>query len=159
MGPLDYSYQGDGSIGPLKGRRAAEVVGRPAIVRESPDYETLVASLDVLVVRPATESVTTAFLYFICRTEAFASHTYAHTTGTTVLHLGKRALPTFSFSLPPADLMHEFDELAAEALKRAQAAEAESLTLAELRDTLLPKLISGEVRVEDPERLLGEAAS
>ena len=31
----------------------------------------------------------------------------------------------------------------------------ESRTLAALRDTLLPKLISGELRVEDAERFLG----
>ena len=33
----------------------------------------------------------------------------------------------------------------------------ESRTLAALRDTLLPKLISGEVRVGDAERFVGAA--
>ncbi len=33
----------------------------------------------------------------------------------------------------------------------------ESRTLAALRDTLLPKLISGEVRVPDAERMIGHA--
>jgi type I restriction enzyme S subunit len=33
----------------------------------------------------------------------------------------------------------------------------QSRTLAQLRDTLLPKLISGELRVPDAERILGEA--
>jgi type I restriction enzyme S subunit len=32
-----------------------------------------------------------------------------------------------------------------------------SRSLAQLRDTLLPKLISGELRVPDAERILGEA--
>jgi type I restriction enzyme S subunit len=32
----------------------------------------------------------------------------------------------------------------------------ESMTLGELRDFLLPKLISGELRVPDAERILGE---
>lgn len=40
---------------------------------------------------------------------------------------------------------------------RALAAERESLTLAELRDTLLPKLMSGEIRVRDAERIVEDA--
>jgi type I restriction enzyme S subunit len=40
---------------------------------------------------------------------------------------------------------------------RAEAARKESRTLAALRDTLLPKLISGELRVPDAERIVGRA--
>jgi type I restriction enzyme S subunit len=40
--------------------------------------------------------------------------------------------------------------------QRALAAEQESLKLIELRDTLLPKLMSGEVRVRDAEKVVGE---
>lgn len=39
----------------------------------------------------------------------------------------------------------------------ADAFEEQSRTLASLRDTLLPKLISGELRVDDPQRLVAEA--
>ena len=40
-------------------------------------------------------------------------------------------------------------------LARQSVAHAQSRTLAALRDTLLPKLISGELRVRDAERLAG----
>ncbi len=40
---------------------------------------------------------------------------------------------------------------------RALAAEQESLTLAELRDTLLPRLMSGEIRVRDAEQIVEDA--
>lgn len=36
--------------------------------------------------------------------------------------------------------------------------ECESLTLAALCDTLLPKLISGELRIPDAERIIGRKA-
>ena len=39
-------------------------------------------------------------------------------------------------------------------MNRQKAGAQESLTLAALRDTLLPKLISGELRVKDAERVL-----
>lgn len=42
-------------------------------------------------------------------------------------------------------------------LARIAAAEQESRTLAALRDALLPKLICGDLRLDDPERILGRA--
>jgi type I restriction enzyme, S subunit len=42
-------------------------------------------------------------------------------------------------------------------LRRAAACDEESRTLTSLRDTLLPKLISGELRVKDAERFVGAA--
>jgi type I restriction enzyme, S subunit len=137
--------------------QAAEVVGRPAIVRKSTRYSRLVASLDALIVRPKDVRVTYAFLYFLCGTSTFIEHTYAHTTGTTVLHLAKEAVPSFRLPSPREDLVRAFNLSAAPMLTRIQAAELENETLAALRDTLLPKLISGEVRVPDAERMIGHA--
>ncbi len=137
--------------------QAAEVIGRPAMVRRSPRYKRLVASLDTLIVRPQSGSVTTAFLYLLCITDAFKDHTYAHTTGTTVLHLAKEAVPSFQFSLAPAQLIQTFNLLVASMLSRIEESEIENESLAALRDTLLPKLISGELRVKDAERIVGRA--
>ena len=136
--------------------QAAEVIGRPAIVRGTGVYRKLVASLDTLIVRPRGSSMTRSFLYFLGGTEAFVAHTFAHTTGTTVLHLAKEAVPSFMFAQPSTQLVKQFDALASPALGRIQALEEESATLAQLRDTLLPKLISGELRVKDAEAFLKE---
>ena len=103
--------------------------------------------------------MTRAFLYFLGGTEAFVAHTYAHTTGTTVLHLAKEAIPSFTFAQPSARLVEQFDALAGAALDRIQALEEEAGTLVALRDTLLPKIISGELRLKHPERLTERSAS
>jgi len=95
--------------------QTAEVIGRPAIVRASLQFETLVASLDTMIVRPSNRRLTKAFLYYLMGTEAFTAHTYAHTTGTTVLHLAKEAIPSFRFVVPPDSLIDKFDELVATA--------------------------------------------
>ena len=137
--------------------QAAEVIGRPAIVQGTGVYRRLVASLDTLIVRPRGSSMTRSFLYFLGGTEAFVAHTYAHTTGTTVLHLAKEAVPSFTFARPSTQLVKQFDALAGPALDRIQALEEESGTLAALRDALLPSLISGELRVHRAQELLAEA--
>lgn len=59
--------------------------------------------------------------------------------------------------LPPDKVLSAFSKVVQPLLARAAANEDESRTLAALRDTLLPKLISGELRVKDPEKLVSKA--
>jgi type I restriction enzyme S subunit len=70
-----------------------------------------------------------------------------YANGTTVNMLPADALQKPRFAVPPCELVEEIDALVTPLFERAEAAEDESETLAELRDTLLPKLISGEVRL------------
>ncbi|MCS6914772.1 MAG: restriction endonuclease subunit S, partial [Myxococcota bacterium] len=60
--------------------------------------------------------------------------------------------------VPRADeeLINEFSRQVGSMLARVAENERESRTLAALRDTLLPKLISGELRVKDAEAFLKE---
>jgi type I restriction enzyme S subunit len=54
-------------------------------------------------------------------------------------------------------LMKKFHEFAAPIYERVLIASEEMETLGEVRDTLLPKLISGELRIPDAENLVEEA--
>jgi len=135
--------------------QAAEVVGRPAIVQSSDAFDSLVASLDVLIVRPRSPRVSVPFLYCLFRTDAFKDHTYAHSTGTTVLHLSNEAVPSYDSVVPSPGVSRRFDALATLLFAQADKRERESRILAALRDALLPKLISGELRVPDAERIVG----
>ena len=58
--------------------------------------------------------------------------------------------------LPDTRLLHAFEVRAGACRERMDAIDDESRTLAALRDALLPKLISGELRVKDAERFLEE---
>ena len=85
--------------------QAAEVIGRPAIVRGDQRFTTLVASLDTMIVRPRdVAAYPIRFLYGIMSTAAFTHHTYAGVTGTTVLHLKKSSVSEFRFPIPPLPL-------------------------------------------------------
>jgi type I restriction enzyme, S subunit len=61
--------------------------------------------------------------------------------------------------LPPTAVLMHFSMMAKGLYYRIDASNNESRTLAALRDALLPKLISGEVRVGEVERFDGEALS
>jgi type I restriction enzyme S subunit len=60
--------------------------------------------------------------------------------------------------LPPEAVLNAFDALVAPMLDRSAQSDRESRTLRALRDALLPKLISGELRVRDAERVLEGSA-
>jgi type I restriction enzyme, S subunit len=55
---------------------------------------------------------------------------------------------------PPQELLHQFCRLVSPMHVRIDEAISESRTLAALRDALLPKLITGEVRVGDAARFV-----
>ena len=59
--------------------------------------------------------------------------------------------------IPGDSLLRAFDSLAYPWIERVGKQEVSSGNLAKLRDTLLPKLLSGELRIPDAEKLVKEA--
>ena len=127
----------------------AEVIGRSAMVRSNPRYSHLIASLDIMIVRPNKHYISNEFLYLLSSTPAFTNHAYSYTTGTTVLHLAKDAIPSFRFVLPSSEITLAFGEIAKDIFSRIFSLEKENYTLTELRNALLPKLIFGELSVRN----------
>jgi type I restriction enzyme, S subunit len=72
-------------------------------------------------------------------------------SGTTVSHLNKSDLDNIRLPIPADRSREEFDRQAEPLREFLVALHAESDQLERLRDTLLPKLISGELRVRDAE--------
>lgn len=137
--------------------QAAELIGKPAIVVSVDEYDTLVASLDVGIVRPDLSKCGRQFLYGLFRTDMFQSHTFAHTSGTTVLHLSRDGVGSYKFALPPIELGRKFEEIASVIAERNQINADEIRTLDALRNNLLPRLISGQLRIDDAEAELEKA--
>lgn len=77
--------------------------------------------------------------------------------GTTVARVPSEALTRLEFLAPPAH--HPVLSLAADLLRGAWAAERESAALTQLRDTLLPPLLSGKLRVRNAKELVAEAGT
>jgi len=70
-----------------------------------------------------------------------------HAGGTTFQEISKRNFRPLRLIVPTSRAARACDELVDPLFKRIVASERQSCTLAALRDALLPKLISGEVRV------------
>jgi type I restriction enzyme S subunit len=57
---------------------------------------------------------------------------------------------------PGDDVLAVFADLAAPLRQRIEHSKSETQTLTSLRDLLLPKLMSGAIRIGDAEKLVGE---
>ena len=68
--------------------------------------------------------------------------------------LARVAAATLAVVVSPSSIVAAFDHSTDSLLARTLECRRESHTLAALRDALLPKLISGELRVKDAERVL-----
>jgi type I restriction enzyme S subunit len=73
---------------------------------------------------------------------------------TTMGHIQRHHLTEAKFVVPLSHVMDATDALVAPLFQHILQLRIQSRTLAALRDTLLPKLISGELRVKDAEQVL-----
>jgi type I restriction enzyme S subunit len=73
---------------------------------------------------------------------------------TTMGHIQRRDLSAAKLPIPPDDLMQEAGALFDVLLERSWRCRVEARSLGRLRDSLLPQLVSGDVRLPDPEGLL-----
>ena len=104
----------------------------------------------------ASTTETPFALYCRLRAEIFALVHAAH--GSVFDTITTSTFTSLRIVLPPTPLLIAFEERASPLFLRVLEATREIRTLAALRDTLLPKLISGEIRILDAERLLEAVA-
>ncbi len=79
----------------------------------------------------------------------------AASKATTMGHIQRHHLKEAECVVPPASTLAQLDREVAPLLSKVVANECESRSLAALRDALLPKLLSGEIRVPEAERMVG----
>lgn len=117
---------------------------------------TVVADSHVTVVR-ASAQVDPWFLWMSVQgREKDIEELGEGSTGQT--ELSRARLGAMRFLFPPLPLQQAFSRnCAAPLIKKMASNDRESKQLAALRDTLLPRLLSGELRVPEAERLVGQA--
>jgi len=130
--------------------QAAEIVGKPAIVTRNDAYETLVASLDVAILRP-NEPVMKEFFYGLMSTYHFHRYAESFATGTTVLHLNSKGITSFEFPLPDNQLCKVYSDIVGPMLAKHEGNIHLSRSLEAMRNVLLPKLLSGELEISPKE--------
>lgn len=106
-----------------------------------------VFSMDLVKVAP--QGVPGDYLYCLLRFSKFADEVKQHANGVNVLHLSPQRIEEFRFCLAPPILRQKFADLVAPIFAISDVLAAEQSILRQTRDLLLPKLISGEIDVQN----------
>jgi len=100
--------------------------------------------------------LSTEYLYGYLREFDYGRLGSTSSIATAVNSKSIRALPVL---VPTHDLAGHFTRRIVPLFARIKQLQSEATTLAQLRDTLLPKLISGELRIADAERFIEDRAA
>jgi type I restriction enzyme S subunit len=117
--------------------------------------ERAVCSTEFVVLR-ARAPFTRSYAYCVARSPVFRRQLESLVTGTSKSHQRAQvdAILDLGVLVAPCAIVEAFDRSGSSLLGRTLGHRRESRTLAALRDTLLPKLISGELRVKDVDRFI-----
>jgi type I restriction enzyme S subunit len=130
----------------------AEIIGNPILVLTKSNYNNLIASMDLVKIIPKDPLISNFFLYAIMKDEKFKQFSLGYTSGTTVLHLNKKAISAYKLALPNEEhILKDFSEIIEPMFKVVSENINQNCTIINIRDILLPKLMSGEIRVPTKE--------
>lgn len=132
--------------------------GKTAFVQCLPDDTVGWGSTEYIVMRPKAP-VPAGYAYLLARDDAFREHAVRSMTGTSGRQRAQGdSVATFKVASPPdEDSWHAFEMQVSPTFESINSNAKASETLSALRNTLLPKLISGELRIAEAERFLARA--
>lgn len=122
-----------------------EIIGMPILWNGS---TTALPSLDTCIIRSETSELKN-FLYYEFKTKRYKSRIIEHANGSTVLHLSVKGLETYVFPLPNDDILKNWCGIIQPILETINSNINEINELSKTRDYLLPKLISGELEINE----------
>ncbi|MFS4418129.1 restriction endonuclease subunit S [Maribacter sp. 2307ULW6-5] len=110
--------------------------------------ENLVVSTGFCVI--TCHSLSPYFVYYYLTDKGMTEYLHSIAEGSTSAYpsLKPSDIEALEFSIAPSDVLEKFDRFVDDAWKRIESNQTQIRTLTALRVTLLPKLMSGEVRVQ-----------
>ncbi len=129
---------------------------RPYFHKVGVAFTSGVSSTDIFIVRARAEAYRGWLLAALASDEVVA-HASAVGDGTRMPRAKWGDIAQFQVPWIGSERAREFDEIVVSLMNRVRAAVMEINLLARVRDTLLPKLMSGEIQVREAERIVEDA--
>jgi type I restriction enzyme S subunit len=156
--PRHRIRQGDLVIANTDVTQNRVVLGSPHVMSSDEGVE-LIFTHHVYAARPLNLDARrwTWFFYFHLLQPEFRERAEGFATGTTVLFLPNDAAELCTFVIPTEALNAAILAIFEPLLQAQTTNGRQNRTLGEIRNLLLPKLMSGEIRVRDAEKIISEA--
>ena len=121
-------------------------IGRVALIKDTPtNWNT---SESVFNMHP-TEKYSSEFLYILLLSDIFQQYVKQHAQGGVQQGIRMASLKEYKMAVPDDNILLEFDKKVIPLVSLVKKNDDETDRLATLRDTLLPKLMSGELKVNE----------
>ena len=114
-----------------------------------------VCSTDILVIQPI-DAEWFGVVLSLMSSDNFVTYTTAFSKGTTLPRTNWNDMSRYKTVLPKVEIAQKYTEFIRPIIRRIIENIHECHTLSQTRDTLLPKLLSGEIRVDDANEILEE---
>ena len=111
-----------------------------------------VCSTDILVIQPIEVGWFGVVLGLVS-SDNFVAYTTACSKGTTLPRTNWNDMSRYEIVLPKVEIAQKYTEFIRPIIKRIIKNIHQSRTLSQIRETLLPKLLSGEIRVDDADEI------
>ena len=112
-----------------------------------------VCSTDILVIQPI-DSEWFGIVLGLVSSDEFIAYTNAYSAGTRMPRTNWKDMSKYEIALPQVDVAQKYTEFIRPFIERIIENIHQSRTLSQIRDALLPKLLSGEIRVDDIDQRL-----
>ena len=126
-----------------------EVLGSCLIIPSDLGHDKILFTHHIYAIRHRNEKeiLPKHFLSYLFQSHQYRERVTGFATGTTVLALPKDAILNFCFAVPDGVLMNNFDRIIRSVKNKNSNNIIENKNLSQIRDSLLPKLMSGKIRV------------
>ena len=126
----------------------ADVIGNCELLVSTAKYDNIIISMDLVKVVPKKTEINNYFVMSILSNVKFKQHSLGYINGTTVLHLSKSAIPDYKIPLPENMLIcMVFGTILENIYTLITKNINENQVILEIRDSLIPKLMNGKVKV------------
>lgn len=125
----------------------ADIIGNAVLLLGKAEYEKVIISMDLVKIIPK-DNIDKYVVFSILNSREFKNFALGYKSGTTVLHLNKKCFDDFIIKLPANDKLDVFSKMVKTNYEKISNILEENRRLEKLRDTLLPKLMNGEIDLD-----------
>ena len=124
------------------------ILGYPAIIPQDYEEKKVIVGTNLYMVNN-TSSLNNETLFLLLKSKKYRSHILNNSKGTTVKMITKDSVESFKFNMPNEEVISNFISIINPITDKIKNNSSQIQTLTQTRDTLLPKLMSGQLRVKD----------
>jgi len=147
--PDDYVFSSDDLVVTMTDlSKEGDTLGYPALIPEHDKNEVLYLHNQRVGKVEFIKDTSKYFIYYLMKTDDYQWFVLGGASGTSVRHTSPTSICSYSFKEPPSERIKDFHLIAEGLISKVHKNQRQIQILEKLRDTLLSKLMRGEVRVE-----------